>query len=450
VSSSFSGLINASASLGAQRYGLDVTGQNIANSDTDGYTRQRADMAAVGAVPGVPSLYATQGAATGVTVSGTSRINDPVLDARARTEHGRNGYAQTASTQLSGVQTLFDEPSDTGLSEQLSSFWNAWSTVSNDPSDDSARSVVLEDGASLAATLNTTSNSLATLTQSASDQLNETAVDINTAATGLAQINAAIAVASATGANANSLFDQRDSLLLQLSDNAGVSSTLQSDGTVSVTLGGQSLVTGNTASTVAVTASNSLTVGGTAIGAAGGTAQGLIDSLTTTLPGYAAKLDTIASTLASTVNTAHQAGYDLSGNAGGAFFSGTTASTIAVAITNPSKVAASGVAGGNLDASVAAQLGNMGTISNGADDQYTSLVSTLGSDVQKATQTATVQASVTTSVDTQVEAMSGVSLDEETTNMLTYQRAYQASSRVLTTVDDMLDQLINHTGRAGL
>jgi flagellar hook-associated protein 1 FlgK len=450
MTSSFSGLINAQSALRAQSYALAVTGQNIAGANTPGYTRERADIETVAPVAGAPSLYATQTQSGTSAVAGTSRLDDPVLDARARTEHDRNSYAQTTSAQLSGVETLFNEPSDNGLAEQLNNFWNSWATLSNNPGDLAARSVVLQSGATVAATLNTTSAALANVTSSAAANLNQTVVDVNTAATSLGAINAAISIGKATGANTNALQDQRDTLLLKLADSAGATSIIQPDGSATVTLGGQTLVSGNTVSTVAVTASNQLTVGGTAAGPAGGTAQGLVDALSTTLPKYQASLDSVAAALASTVNATHQGGYDLSGAAGGAFFSGTTAATIAVAITDPAKIAASSTPGGNLDAGTAHTLGLFGTTAGGADQTYKSMVGTMASDVQRASQAASVQSAVVTSVDAQVQSVSGVSFDEETSNMLTYQRAYQASARVLTTVDEMLDTLINKTGRAGL
>ncbi|CAN5475652.1 flagellar hook-associated protein FlgK [soil metagenome] len=448
--SSFAGLINAQNALSAQRYALDVTGQNISNANTDGYTRQRADLAAVGPVSGVPAMYATQGATTGVTVGGTSRLNDIVLQARVRTEQDRNSQASTASAQLSDVQSLFNEPTDTGLAEQLNNLWNSWSAVDNNPSDASARSVVLQSAATVAATLNSTSGALTDLASSATANLDQTVVDINTAASSLAQINGAIAVGTATGANTNSLADQRDVLLLKLANSVGAKSTLQPDGSATVTLGGQSLVLGSVAAVVARTSSNTLTVNSVAAGPAGGVAQGLIDTLSTTLPAYTAKLDAVAAALAGTVNTAHQAGFDLSGTPGGQFFSGTTAATIAVAITDPSKIAASATSGGNLGAGTAFALAAFGTKSGGADSSYADLISTLASQVQRAGQAASVQSAVVTSVNAQAQSVSGVSLDEETSNMLIYQRAYQASARVLTTVDETLDTLINRTGRVGL
>jgi len=106
--SSFSGLTDAMTALNAARYALDVTGQNISNANTPGYVRQRAELAEAGPVAGVAALYATQHADSTVSVTGTSRLNDPVVDMRARSEHGRNGYLQTAASTLSSVENLFD------------------------------------------------------------------------------------------------------------------------------------------------------------------------------------------------------------------------------------------------------------------------------------------------------------------------------------------------------
>ncbi len=449
MSSTFGGLINAGAALAAQRYGLDLTGQNIANANTAGYTRQRADLQATGPVTGVPTLYATQSSSNVSATATATRVDDVVLDARMRTEQARNSQYSTTSTQLSGVESLFNEPSDNGLTEQLGGMWNSWAAVANNPTDLSARSVVLEKAAGVAASLNSGAASLATLTSTATAQLNQSVVDLNTAATSLAQVNTAMIAAKATGADTNALSDQRDGLLLTLANAGGAQATLQPDGTATVMLGGQTLVAGGTANTVGLTGTQ-LTVGGTATSTVGGTAQGLVDTLNTTLPTYSAKLDAVASALASTVNAAHQAGYDLAGNPGGAFFTGTTAATISVAITDPKAIAASSTPGGNTDGGTALALAGFSTKAGGADVAYQDMIGTLGSDVQRASQAASVQSAVTTTVNNQQQSVSGVSFDEETTNLLTFQRAYQASARVLTTVDDMLDTLINRTGKVGL
>ena len=157
MSGSFSGLTDALSALNSARYALDVTGQNISNANTPGYVRQRAELAETGPAGGVPSMYATPNSGNTATVSGTSRLNDPVVDMRARSEHGRNGYLQTSSTTLSAIEGLYDEPSNNGLAEKLNTFWQSWAAVANNPGDSAARNVVLQIAAGMASVLIETS-----------------------------------------------------------------------------------------------------------------------------------------------------------------------------------------------------------------------------------------------------------------------------------------------------
>jgi flagellar hook-associated protein 1 FlgK len=449
----FSALNNAAQALAAQRYAIDVTGRNIANANTDGYTRERADVTATGGPAGVPRLHATANAASGTaTVSGTSRLNDPVLDARARSEHATGSYLDTKSTTMNSIESLVDEPSDNGLAEQLSSFWNSWSGVQNNPGDTTARNAVLSSASSVVATLHSISGGLSDLAADTQTALTNTVAQINQAAQSVASLNAQIRIATATGSVDPAVLDQRDAQLNTLAQLGGATAAQQTDGTVTVTMGGQTLVSTVTAATVAVDPSNQVTVGGNTAALTGGTALAQSQTLTTTIPGYQAQLDSVAAGLASAVNSVHASGYDLSGAAGGAFFTGTTAATISVAITDPSKVAASatGSGTGDLDGSVAATLATLGSAATGPDATYRKFVTSLGSDVQSATQQSALQTTITSNVDTLQASVSGVNYDDEVTNLLTYQRAYQASSRVLTTIDDMLDTLINRTGRVGI
>ena len=450
---SFSGLTDAAAALNAERYAMQIAGQNIANADTVGYTRERADLQATGPVAGTTRLYAVANPnVTGtVTVAGTSRLNDAVLDSRARTEHSLSGYFDTKSSAISDVETFFDEPSDNGLSEQLNEFWADWSAVSTGAGTDS-RAVLLTQAQGVASTLNGMSTDLSTLAASLQQGLGISASQIQDAATAVGSLNSAIIVATASGAPAANLQDQRDVLLSKLAELGGAQAQLQADGSVTVTMGGQTLVSGVTVNTVGVDASgNNLTVGGTNVTLSGGVAQAQSELLNTTLPGYQGQLDSVAMALANLVNTQHEAGQDLSGTAGGPFFAGTGAATLTVAITDPTKVAAAASTGtASLDGSNAEQIAKIGRMTNGPDALYRTFVAQLGNDSAQAAQQSATQTAITSNVDTLQSQASGVSYDDEVTNLLTFQRAYQASSRVLTTIDDMLDTLINHTGRAGL
>jgi flagellar hook-associated protein 1 FlgK len=450
MSSTFGGIQQATNSIGAARYGLEIVSQNIANANTPGYTRQASQQATVDAVAGVPTLYTKPAGPGGVQITGTARLNDPVLDARSRTEHARSGLADTNAAALTSIESLFPEPSDNGLSEQLNAFWKAWTPVANDPGSQAPRSVLLQRAATVASTLNAMSTSLSDVADSATQSLTQGIDAVNSAATQLGNINGQIAVAAATGANANSLMDQRDQLLDQLSTMVGGVATINANGSADVVVGGQSLVSGVTVNAMAFNAgTNTVSVGGTAVTLVNGSASAFLSTLVTTVPAYQAQLDTVANTLAATVNAGQAAGYDLAGNAGGPLFGGTGAANLSVIITDPTLVAASSTPGGNLDGSNALTLSGKGAESTSADALYTKLVGNIGSSTALAKQQQTTQSSVTASVDALRTSVSGVSYDEEVSNMLTFQRSYQASSRVLTTLDDLLDTLINHTGLVG-
>jgi flagellar hook-associated protein 1 FlgK len=172
------------------------------------------------------------------------------------------------------------------------------------------------------------------------------------------------------------------------------------------------------------------------------------DTMTAIIPGLVTKLDGVAANLASAVNAQHALGFGVDGSTGLDFFSGTTAATISVAITDPNQVAISAAAS-TLDGDNGDLLAEIGGSGTGPDRQYRAMIADLGIQAQTTARHADIQNNVTSQLDAQRESESGVNLDEEMTNLLTYQRAYEAASRVLTTVDSMLDQLINRTGLVG-
>ncbi len=464
--STFGGIQQASSSLAASQYGLQIVSQNIANASTPGYTRESVDQVAVDSAGGVPRRYVSSSDVGGVQIAGTQRLNDSVIDARDRVEHSRSALADTTATQLGSIEAIFPEPSNTGLAEQLNTFWNDWSAVANDPGSTAPRAVLLQDGATVASTLNAMSTSLSDVGAAASQSLGNDVDSANTAASALSKINSQIAVGNATGANVNPLLDQRDTLLGQLSSLVGGVATLNANGTANVTVGGQALVTAATSSgsavlnTIAVnpaaaTPSTMVSVGGSAVTLGGGSAAASVNTLTTTLPQVQNQLDSVATALASAVNTAQSNGYDLSGSAGTPIYSvpvstgpGSVAAGIKVTMTDPTLIAASSTASasGNLDGGNALVVSGLGTQSGSADSVYQSLVGSVGAASKLAQQQQTTQDTVTSSVDTLRQSASGVNMDEEISNMLTLQHAYQASARVLNTMNSMLDTLINHTG----
>jgi flagellar hook-associated protein 1 FlgK len=459
VSSSFSGLNTALNALQAQRRGLDVTGQNIANANTDGYSRQRLGLQAIGGST-VPALFSvSSGVGGGVAAVDVTRVQDAFLEAQGRAEHAQNAYLTDQQQTYTRIEQAYGEPSDTGLQSQFSDFWSSVHDLTNNPGDLATRTQLLDRGTEIASGLRTANDSINSFWTTTRTQLDMSATAINTSADTIGQLNQAILRASASGLPANELADQRDTQVQKLAELTGASAVYQPDGTVNVYLSGSSLVNGadvrhvqaggatQLSSIGTLPAGLSWTDNATPAVVTGGSVGSALQTLNTVVPGSVARLDAVAASLAGTVNTQHQLGYDLNGNPGQPFFSGTTAATITVAITDPREVAASSSPGGNLDGSNADALAGLATVATGPDVSYRQLVADLGVAAQAATRQAGIQASVTTDIDSARTAQSGVSIDEEMTNMLAYQRAYEAAGRLLSTLDGALDTLINHTGR---
>ncbi|GAA4344836.1 flagellar hook-associated protein FlgK [Angustibacter luteus] len=465
MSSTFSGLSTALNALMSQRAALTVTGQNIANANTVGYTRQRAELASVlsSTKAGMMSGTAIGNNGGGVTVSSIRRLADAFVDARQRDAHSNASYATAQGAALDQVEGMLGEPSTNGLSAQLSDFWGAWQGLSNNPDSVPARQALLSKAATIVGTIKQGRASVDSAFTDTRAQLDALVTDVNTTAKSIADLNDQIRALTAGGNPPNELIDQRDQLSLHLSELVGGRSTTNDDGTVSISVNGVSVVSGTRAATLAVSGGNTIDTlaatplqltwssGSTATFGSGQVA-GTIDALTSTFVDAANSYDQVASVLASSVNAVHSTGQDLDAVATGDFFAGTTAKTLSVAITDPRKIGAAALAPDgkpSLDASVADAMAALATSRTGADVQWSSFVAATGVAAAMAHSNVSVRTSISTQSDANRASASGVSLDEEMSNMLMFQRAYEGAGRVMTAVDEMLDTLINRTGQVG-
>ncbi|HWU01937.1 MAG TPA: flagellar basal body rod C-terminal domain-containing protein, partial [Novosphingobium sp.] len=272
----------------------------------------------------------------------------------------------------------------------------------------------------------------------------------NQLATSLAALNTQIAADNDPANNNAGLLDSRDQILTKLSSYGDLKITYNTNNTVQVQMGGTSgpvLVNGNTASNLAMTtASNgtvSYTVGGSALTLSGGSLAGDQQALITGAGGQS-QLDTIASTLISTVNTAQTNGTDLTGTAGVAMFSGTSAGTMTIALTSGSQIAAakSGSAANSQDATNLTSM-QSAISSAGTSNSTNQLIFSLSSAVSGATTTQTALDTISSNAKTSLASQAGVSLDTEATNLIQYQQAYQASGKVIQVAQTLFDQLLN-------
>lgn len=465
MSSTFTGVTTALNALLAQRRALDVTAQNIANQATPGYSRQRAELSAVTSVGGTGLYASVEAPGWGSQVTSITRIVDGFVDSRQRAAHATSGSATEQLAALTSIEQLVNEPSDTGLSKQLSEFWNAWDVVGNNPGDEGARSALISMAATLTQTLRAGRVGLDERFTSSRDQLGALTEQVNAVATSVATLNDRVRIGIATDSQVNELIDQRDQLVLQLAELTGATVQPHEDGTVDVLLGGRALVRGDRAAPLALVGGNGLdTVGadpprltwddGSSAAVASGRTAGLIGSLISTFPTSAAGYDTVAASLVSRVNALHVGGTNLNGAVAGAFFTGADARTIdiAAALTGPGgsrEVAAGSASGGAFDNSVADAIAQLRSAPDGPDAAWRSYVAQLGVQTQTAQRRSAIQDVVSRQSDAARDSASGVSLDEEMTSMLTFQRGYEGAARVLTTVDQMLDTLINRTGLVG-
>jgi flagellar hook-associated protein 1 len=461
MSGSFTSLNTALSALRYNRVAMDVASGNIANVGTAGYVRRRVNAEAVGA-PSQPAMWSRyDGGGDGVAVSGLDRMADALLDVRARREHGNQGYLDVRQSVLERVESGIGEPGDNGVAAAIADFRSAWHDLANNPGSDAARAQLLGRAASLADSLHVQARNIDAESGDLRSRALADVAEINTVASDLAGTNKSIAIANLNGTDAGVLLDQRDQLALRLSELTGATTSQRADGGFDVSVNGVPLVNGQNAGTLQI--ASGITATGAADGSpitftisdgsgtvalpAGMTGDlgGVTDLLTTTLPAYAAGLGAVAKQLADEINTQHQAGYDAAGNPGQAFFGydpADPAGTIAVALTAPGQVAASSIAGGGLDAANATALAGV----TGVEDSYQRLVNGFGTAVASVRRLAANQQVLTSQVDGSREQLSGVNLDEEMVTMSSAQRAYEAAARVMTTVDSVLDTLINRTG----
>jgi flagellar hook-associated protein 1 FlgK len=463
VSGTFGSVNTALSALRYHQVVMDVSSGNIANVSTDGYARRRVVGQSVGA-PAQPAMWSRyDGHGDGVRVGSVDRLVDPLLDARARHEHGTQAYLDTRAASLARVETALGEPAGDGISAAILDARAAWQDLANSPDSPAARAQVLETSRALADAIAVQRRNLEAEEGDQRMSLLSGVDETNALASDLAATNEAITAARLSGNDASGLLDARDQMALRLADLTGGTARENGQGGLDVTVGGVALVTGGRAGRLDVT--SGVAPDGSADGAAltlsvtppGGTPAtvtgirgeigGTAELLTTTLPSLRSGLQDVAQQVADAVNAAHQSCYDADGTPGQPIFGVDPAAPggpLVLLVSDPDLLAASGVGGGpNRDG------GNAGVVAAalaGPEQGYQRFVSVLGSDVASVRRLAATQQNLTAQVDGAREQLSGVNLDEEMVTMMQAQRSYEAAARVMTTLDSVLDTLINRTG----
>jgi flagellar hook-associated protein 1 FlgK len=458
MASLFGLLDTARSALLTHQRALSVTGHNIANVDTEGYTRQRLELGARAGSDQRPG-----GIGAGVESLSLRRLRMESFDRAYRREAGGLGESEARSQHLAALEALVAEPGDPGISDALDQFWSAWADLGNEPAEESYRRAVLEAGRRVAGRFNQLGGQLAAQRQDLDVEVAAQVRGVNETAADLAELNGRIRAAELNGQTAADLRDRRDLLLDKLSGSVELRAAEDEQGVFRVWVGNRALVDGTVAASIssrlvggadgAVLSELSWTDSGSAFESGAGALGGLLDVRDRVLPARQAELDRLANTLAEEVNSLHRAGTDLAGRPGRNFFdpAGRGARGLALdawVLDQPDRVAASsdgGVGNGELATALAAlaerKLGALGNLSLG--EAWGSLVTAAGGESARAADELEAQQAFVIELDGRRQTVSGVNLDEELTLMLQQEQAYQAAAKVLATADGLLQELLD-------
>jgi flagellar hook-associated protein 1 FlgK len=474
--SDFAALNTALTGLIAHQRASEQIGHNIANVNTEGYSRTRLELTSAGAGL-VGAVWATPRiTGDGVKVAALLRIRDEFLERQALGDHGATEQLTASKQILANVERSFPEPGDNGLASQLSSFWSAWDDVANNPSSLGTRTSLLERATTVVQNLNRSATDLKTQRDSAVGNMSTIVQDVNSTLAEIAQLNGSIQDSVNAQLPANDLQDKRDLLIEKIAKLTGATTRDLPNGMMEVRVGGSALVSGTSFSglTLPIQIANptgdatldavgwkqvQIQANGYAVSFTGGQLAGLLDGVNRALPSYLDKLNQVATTLTSDVNSLHATAWGL--NDAGAtapgrnFFALTpgVGAALGIRLTDstdvppgvkdqPANVAVSN-GPGLLDASIAQKLAVLHDSTTGADSVYKSMIASLAVESQAVQQRSSIQDNITTQIDAQRKGASGVNLDEEMVNLTASQHAYAASAKLMTTISEMLDTLIN-------
>ncbi|MGQ0528865.1 MAG: flagellar hook-associated protein FlgK [Panacagrimonas sp.] len=541
-----SDLLNTGVSaLLSYRKALDTAGHNIANVNTEGYTRQRVELASR---LGGPSGDGYIG--SGVNITTVRRMTDSFVGARIVSDSSAYGRAESFEGITAQLDSWLSDAA-TGLANPLNKFFDGLNSLAANPASTAVRQTVISDAQALSTRFHSLQTQVDGLQSEVNARLRGAVQEINQASVGIAQLNERIAQASAAagGQPPNDLLDQRDQLIQDIAGKVSITTTQADDGSVNVFTGsGQALVLGKQAGTLGVTddAFSSgrldITFNGTAITSqiGGGTLGGLLDAQREVIQPAQAQLGRIAIGLTEAFNAQHAQGVDASGQAGGSFFApiaGTVfnartntgsaqidvgftdasaltdadyqlsfngaswqltqadsgvvvpmtgsgspgdpfvaqgvsftiggaaaagdrflirptanaAGDIGVALSDPARLAAAASgspanSSDNSNARALLGLGSVGILDGGRNSlaaAHTRLVAGVGNQAQQASVARNAQESLLGQSLSARDAASGVNLDEEASDLVRFQQAYQAAAQVIAVADTVFQSLLS-------
>jgi len=461
----FGTLDMAARSLSVQQEEMTISGQNVANVNNPAYADEQL---VVSESTPLETPIGEEG--TGIQINGISDSRDPLLDSQIQAEASTTGSLTAQQSNLQNVEAYLDEQisstassttpdSPNGLAADLSNLFGSFQSLSTDPSDLSLRQSAVQSAQAVSGQFNQVSTQLSTVQADLNTSVQNDVASSNQDLSAIATLNAQIVAAQSSGGSADQLVDEREQTLENLAGLANYSATTEANGAVNVSLGGVTMVSGGDVTDQLQTYTDShgnLQVqahnAGTPITLTGGSIEGEITARDGALASLQSGLNTLASQLITQVNSVYSAGYDLNGNTGQDLFTGAGASDIGVnssVANDPTQFQAAGTAGAAGDNTIVlalAQLGgqNIAGLSNQTfSGRYAQTVSDLGSAISSVNEQLGNSQAVSQMLTNERASTSGVSTDTEMTNLIQYQKAYEASAELITTLNQMLQTVVS-------
>lgn len=437
-------------SLATYQKAIDISSHNIANASNPNYTRQRARISTE-----VPEKTAQFIWGTGVKIDSIDRIKDGLIEAQIINNAQSYSSHNKESVLLGQIEQLFSEPSDLGISNLLTNFMNSWSELSVTPNSTALRNNVIFNAQNLADKVKNVNNDLNTIKYDVFNEFKDKTDKVNTLLKEINEYNKQIFSFKSTNSSPNDLLDERDSLINQLSELVNIKVSYDNNNMATVSIGGVFAVDGSFANTFDLQViNNKLTLvsanNPNPIELTGGELYSLSDIYSNKITEYQSGIDTIFNKLVERVNTLHQSGYSLNDttSTGIKFFTGYSGGELIInesVINDPSliSVSADGSSGNGDIAKQISEISNENLI-NGQTliENYASLVSKIGNEKLTNEKLAEANNMVLENLKIQRASISSVSIDEEMTEIIKYQRSFDASAKLIKIANEMLDQII--------
>jgi flagellar hook-associated protein 1 FlgK len=447
-----------------QTQALNIVGENIANVSTPGYSRKRMELKS--------AIHTDQ---QDLNFLESRRLRDQFIDKQIRNESQSLGNWDIKSQLYGQVERVFLEPSENGINNLFGEFWNSWEDLSNNPENMTTRGMVIQRGVSLAQNINRIDSALKDVRKTANSYISDRVEQVNQKASQIADFNAQIQFMESSGQEASGIRDNRDQFIDEISKLINISTLERDNGVIAIYIGGRAIVDDSKFNAIGI--NNDPMEGMVAVKLEwaedsgkveinNGEIAGLIEIRDEIIPDLTSKLDRLSQVLIKSVNKIHNTGYGLDGVSHRDFFAGTEAGDIKVnddpatgVMGYPERVSASqnGIIGDNQTALNMSRLSDIRVAADGSEVPdnindptsinitrfYTETVNSLGTDNQfSGTMRETVQL-IVDDLGERKESVSGVSLDEETTELIRLQKAYEAAAKFMSVINEMLDSLLN-------